>query len=55
MYTDIVDKEIDKEDKVKLNKIEKLNQNLERSSYVDEYYRQYVKRLNNKIQEVTNK
>ena len=38
-----------------LKKQQKLNQYLERSSYVDEYYRQYVKRLNNKIQEVTNK
>ena len=38
-----------------LRKQEKLNKYLERSSYVDEYYRQYVKRLNNKIQEVTNK
>ena len=55
MYIDIVDKEIDKEDKVMLNKIEKLNQYLERSSYVDEYYRQYAKRLAKKIQTVTNK
>lgn len=33
---------------------EKLNQYLNRSKNVDEYYREYVKRLNNKIQEVLN-
>ena len=38
-----------------LNKIEKLNQYLERSSYVDEYYRQYVKRLNKQINEKFNR
>lgn len=32
-----------------LRKQEKLNQYLERVAYVDEYYRQYVKRLNKKI------
>ena len=38
-----------------LRKQEKLNKYLERSSYVDEYYRQYAKRLAKKIQTVTNK
>ena len=33
---------------------EKLNQYLNRSKKVDEYYREYVKRLNKKIQEVLN-
>lgn len=33
---------------------EKLNQYLNRSKSVDEYYREYVKRLNKKIQEVLN-
>ena len=37
-----------------LKKQEKLNQYLEKASYVDEYYRQYVKRLNKKISEVFN-
>ena len=32
--------------------LEKLNQYLNRSKNVDEYYREYVKRLNKKIQEV---
>jgi hypothetical protein len=38
-----------------LRKQEKLNKYLERSSYVDEYYRQYVKRLNKQINEKFNR
>ena len=34
---------------------QKLNQYLERVQYVDEYYRQYIKRLNNKITKAMNR
>jgi len=35
-----------------LKRQEKLNQYLERTQFVDQYYREYVKRLNKKIQEM---
>ena len=37
-----------------LKKQQKLNQYLESVSYVDDYYRQYVQRLNKKILEKIN-
>lgn len=54
MYTVLVDKEIDKEETVMLRNQEKLNQYLEKSLYVDAYYREYVKRLNKKISKMIN-
>jgi len=38
-----------------LKKQEKLNQYLERNSYVDDYYRQYVQRLNKRILKIVNR
>ena len=54
MYIGLVERKFDKEETDMSKKQQQLNQYLERAQYVDEYYREYVKRLNKRIAKVIN-